>query len=141
MPAWAMRYGASCTRETTPSGSEVFSPFLRLESGMPQIGQLPGCSCTTLGCMGQKNSNAGSRGKLLALRSGVLLVVVPERVPVGEDQAGHRHQGDEPEPQLDDLDDQAELLPARQGWFLAQNRIWDDMLKLAAIRKVLRGHD
>ena len=43
-----------------------------------------------------------------------LVVVVPERVPVGEHQPGDRHQRDEPEPQLDDLDDQAELLPARQ---------------------------
>ena len=43
-----------------------------------------------------------------------LFVAVPERVPVGEHQPGGRHQRDEPEPKLDDLDDQAELLPARQ---------------------------
>ena len=117
MPAWTTRKGASCTRETTPSGSAVFSPFFRFESGMPQIGQFPGFSCTTLGCIGQKNSMSGSRGDVLARGPGVLLVVVPERVPVGEHQAGHRHEGDEPQPQLDDLDDQAELLPAGQGDF------------------------
>ena len=36
-----------------PFGQCCCSPFFRLDRGMPQIGQLPGASRTTLGCIGQ----------------------------------------------------------------------------------------
>ena len=70
-----------------------------------------------------------------------LLVVVPDRVPVGKDQARRRHQGDESQPQFDHLDDQAELLPPRQWSFFARDGIGGDIFEVFAMRMVLRGHD
>ena len=42
------------------------------------------------------------------------LYLVDEGVPRGEDQAGCRHEDNEPEPQLDDLEDHREPPPARE---------------------------
>ncbi len=58
MPPCAMRNGANCTRVSTPSGNFAASPFVRLESGMPQIGQSPGSARTIHGCIGQKYSTS-----------------------------------------------------------------------------------
>ena len=38
MPASWIRSGESCTRPVMPAGSLAASPFLRIDSGMPQIG-------------------------------------------------------------------------------------------------------
>ena len=47
-------------------------------------------------------------------RPAPLLDVVDESVPRGEDQTGRRHEDDEPEPQLDDLEDHPKPPPARE---------------------------
>ena len=74
---------------------------------------------------------------MFAHGAGPLVVIVPERVPVGEYEPRGRHQGDEPQPQLDHLDDHAELPPPREGLFRTQNRIWGDVFKNFRITMVL----
>ena len=58
--------------------------------------------------------DVGRRGVGLARRAGPLLVVVPDRVPIAEDQACRGHDRDEAEPELDDLHHHPELLPPRE---------------------------
>src|SRR3954451_9326875 len=45
---------------------------------------------------------------------GPLVVMVPERIPVREDEPRRRQERDEAEPKLDDLQHHAELPPSRQ---------------------------
>ncbi|MFO0848556.1 MAG: hypothetical protein U0871_08375 [Gemmataceae bacterium] len=56
MPASCTRYGASCTRATTPSGSGVISPFSRRTRVIWQTGHLVGQSDTTPGHIGHQYS-------------------------------------------------------------------------------------
>jgi hypothetical protein len=47
---------ASSTRDKRFSGKAACNPFLRRDSGIPQLGHPHGSARTMPGCMGQKNS-------------------------------------------------------------------------------------
>ena len=85
--------------------------------------------------------NASGHGGMFRRGPVPLLVIVPDRIPEAKDQARRGHQGDESQPQFNDLDHHPELLPPRQWSFFAQDGIGGDSFEVFAMRMVLRGHD